>query len=254
MPFASLHRRGVQLVCQRHQSVHGIRGYQALQAVEHGQPVDVLRVQELELPRPEAGEAVVDILRVSLWYPISWLHLLGACMASARRCAPVSVGGSTQAPLNPSDINQIQGVYPLRAPLPFVAGNEGVCSVHLQEPEVSSNSGRTHLNCLFLTCVQLPDCTVGRLERWRPSSAAASVHGHLEAAGSVQAAGPVAGASWNFSRCCSHHEHQVSSESSSRTCRCNANGTTRLQSTPQNSSIEDQPPQCAGPILPSSHL
>ena len=30
------------------------------------------------------------------------------------------------APINPSDINQIQGVYPVKPPLPAVAGNEGV--------------------------------------------------------------------------------------------------------------------------------
>ena len=30
------------------------------------------------------------------------------------------------APINPSDINQIQGVYPVQPPLPAVGGNEGV--------------------------------------------------------------------------------------------------------------------------------
>lgn len=31
-----------------------------------------------------------------------------------------------QAPINPSDINQIEGKYPIKPALPAVAGNEGV--------------------------------------------------------------------------------------------------------------------------------
>jgi trans-2-enoyl-CoA reductase len=35
------------------------------------------------------------------------------------------------APINPSDINRVQGVYPVRPPLPAaVAGYEGVAQVH----------------------------------------------------------------------------------------------------------------------------
>ncbi|CAH1432380.1 unnamed protein product [Lactuca virosa] len=34
------------------------------------------------------------------------------------------------APINPSDINRIEGVYPVRPPLPTVAGYEGVGEVH----------------------------------------------------------------------------------------------------------------------------
>ena len=33
------------------------------------------------------------------------------------------------APINPADINQIQGVYPLKPPLPAIGGNEGVALV-----------------------------------------------------------------------------------------------------------------------------
>ncbi len=29
------------------------------------------------------------------------------------------------SPINPADINQIQGVYPIKPPLPAVGGNEG---------------------------------------------------------------------------------------------------------------------------------
>ena len=33
------------------------------------------------------------------------------------------------APVNPADINTIQGVYPVKKPLPAVPGNEGVAEV-----------------------------------------------------------------------------------------------------------------------------
>lgn len=42
------------------------------------------------------------------------------------------------APINPSDINQIEGVYPIRPALPAVAGNEGVAEVLAVAPNVSS--------------------------------------------------------------------------------------------------------------------
>ncbi|KAI3991392.1 hypothetical protein MKX01_006691, partial [Papaver californicum] len=34
------------------------------------------------------------------------------------------------SPINPSDINRIQGVYPVRPPLPAIGGYEGVGEVH----------------------------------------------------------------------------------------------------------------------------
>ena len=41
------------------------------------------------------------------------------------------------APINPSDLNQIQGVYPLRPPIPgAVAGNEGVAEVVAVGPDL----------------------------------------------------------------------------------------------------------------------
>lgn len=60
---------------------------------EHGEPAEVLRVEERELPPPGAGEALVEM-----------------------RFAPV----------NPADINLIQGTYGKLPPLPAVAGLEGV--------------------------------------------------------------------------------------------------------------------------------
>lgn len=58
----------------------------------HGHPPDVLRVVEQEWPAPAPGEAVVEM---------------------------------RAAPLNPADINAIEGKYPIRPPLPATPGMEG---------------------------------------------------------------------------------------------------------------------------------
>lgn len=42
-----------------------------------------------------------------------------------------------QAPINPSDINTIQGKYPLKPPLPAVPGHEGVAEVVALGSQVS---------------------------------------------------------------------------------------------------------------------
>ena len=58
----------------------------------HGNPPDVLRVESRPWPAPAAGEAVVKM------------------------CA---------APINPADLNQIEGKYPIRGQLPAIPGFEG---------------------------------------------------------------------------------------------------------------------------------
>jgi trans-2-enoyl-CoA reductase len=58
----------------------------------HGNPADVLRVESLPWPKPGAGEAVVKM---------------------------------RAAPINPADLNQIDGKYPIRAELPATPGFEG---------------------------------------------------------------------------------------------------------------------------------
>jgi trans-2-enoyl-CoA reductase len=62
----------------------------------HGNPADVLRVESRPWPTPGTGEAVVK---------------MGA------------------APINPADLNQIEGKYPVRAELPATPGFEGVGEV-----------------------------------------------------------------------------------------------------------------------------
>ncbi|XP_015739143.1 enoyl-[acyl-carrier-protein] reductase, mitochondrial [Coturnix japonica] len=59
----------------------------------HGEPEDVLQLKELELPALGHSDVLIKMLA---------------------------------APINPADINMIQGTYALLAPLPAVAGNEGV--------------------------------------------------------------------------------------------------------------------------------
>ncbi|HEY2711880.1 MAG TPA: 2-enoyl thioester reductase domain-containing protein [Chthoniobacterales bacterium] len=58
----------------------------------HGKPTEVLRLEEQPRPRAAAGEALVRLLA---------------------------------APINPADLNQIEGKYPIRAPLPATPGFEG---------------------------------------------------------------------------------------------------------------------------------
>ena len=58
----------------------------------HGNPSDVLRVVDLPLPRPAANEVVVKM---------------------------------SAAPINPADLNGIEGKYPIKAPLPATPGMEG---------------------------------------------------------------------------------------------------------------------------------
>src|SRR6187200_576188 len=62
----------------------------------HGNPADVLRVETRPWPTPAADEAVVRM---------------------------------SAAPINPADLNQIEGKYPVRAELPATPGFEGAGSV-----------------------------------------------------------------------------------------------------------------------------
>src|SRR6516162_3361537 len=58
----------------------------------HGNPPDVLRVESRPWPTPAAGEAVVKM---------------------------------RAAPINPADLNQIEGKYPIRSEFPATPGFEG---------------------------------------------------------------------------------------------------------------------------------
>src|SRR5256886_13821256 len=58
----------------------------------HGNPADVLRVESRPWPRPAPDEALVQM---------------------------------RAAPINPADLNQIEGKYPVRAGLPATPGFEG---------------------------------------------------------------------------------------------------------------------------------
>jgi trans-2-enoyl-CoA reductase len=63
---------------------------------QHGAPADVARVEEIEVPEPGPGEARVRVLA---------------------------------APINPADLNTIEGIYPIRPVLPGVPGVEGIAAV-----------------------------------------------------------------------------------------------------------------------------
>src|SRR5438067_698609 len=59
---------------------------------EHGRPTEVLRVEEKELPDLQPNEVLIEM---------------------------------KAAPINPVDLNVIEGKYPIRPELPAVSGSEG---------------------------------------------------------------------------------------------------------------------------------
>ena len=76
----------------------------------HGNPADVLRVESRPWPTPSAGEVIVKM------------------------CA---------APINPADLNQIEGKYPVRAELPATPGFEGagiVAELHRDVTNVNAGA------------------------------------------------------------------------------------------------------------------
>eukprot|EP00127_Corallochytrium_limacisporum_P003743 Clim_evm75s152 gene=Clim_evmTU75s152 len=79
--------------------------YRCLEYREYGVPSDVLRMELGELSTMEEQSVMIKML---------------------------------MAPLNPADINQIEGMYPIKPPLPAVAGNEGVGEVIAVGNQVTS--------------------------------------------------------------------------------------------------------------------
>ena len=71
----------------------------------HGNPADVLHVESQPWPTPSAGEVIVKM---------------------------------RAAPINPADLNQIEGKYPVRAPLPATPGFEGAGIVAEVGPNVTN--------------------------------------------------------------------------------------------------------------------
>ncbi|KAK6024354.1 oxidoreductase, zinc-binding dehydrogenase family protein [Ostertagia ostertagi] len=91
---------------------------------EYGDPAKVVKLQTIDLPdKPPAGHVHVK-----------WLA----------------------APINPADLNTLQGVYPIKPPLPAVAGNEGygrveqVCN-NLSLSELGSLNFSVSVELLFTT-------------------------------------------------------------------------------------------------------
>jgi len=80
----------------RHIQTHAHGRSLSLTFAEHGDPVKVMEMRETELPVLKKDEVLIKMMA---------------------------------APINPADINTIQGVYPIKPHLPAVAGNEGVGKV-----------------------------------------------------------------------------------------------------------------------------
>jgi len=106
-----------------------------------GEPSDVLRVRELPLPTPGAGQVLLALEAVGcgLGGLVDKTGKSGKCSsrrgrrsanARARPRPSIHNNNNKQAPINPSDVNTIQGRYPLRPEPPSaVPGHEGVFRV-----------------------------------------------------------------------------------------------------------------------------
>lgn len=77
---------------------------------QHGNPLDVLRVTQVDPGTPGPGQALVTRIL---------------------------------APINPADLNAIEGTYPIRPPLPAVPGVEGVGVVEAVGPGVMERADAT---------------------------------------------------------------------------------------------------------------
>jgi trans-2-enoyl-CoA reductase len=87
-----------------------------------GEPLDVLRLEQQDPKHdgaPGADEIAIEMILVGF---------MSAQMGNDRACAhPCDHIPQSQAPINPSDINTVQGKYPLMPQLPKgVPGHEGV--------------------------------------------------------------------------------------------------------------------------------
>lgn len=70
--------------------------------------------------------------------PAFTIHQLNVTHIWLQHCTyAITVLSLLQAPINPADINQIQGTYGIKAELPAVPGNEGVGVVKALGEEVS---------------------------------------------------------------------------------------------------------------------
>lgn len=96
----------------RRASVKAMSTAKALVFERNGEPADVLQLKEQQLP--EVGEQDVQIQIIA-------------------------------APINPSDINTVQGKYPLQPSLPGVPGHEGVGKVVKVGSKVSGLSAGDHV-------------------------------------------------------------------------------------------------------------
>lgn len=105
--------------------VHRSIATQALRYHQLGPPEESLRLETVQLPTIGPRDALVEFLAV---------NTDRTCRLDQKRQPSVCeltchCIGCLQAPINPADLNIIEGKYPLKPPLPAVAGMEGVAVV-----------------------------------------------------------------------------------------------------------------------------
>lgn len=90
---------------------------------QFGDPLKVLKLEEETLSAPKADEVSFEFTIYSFVSTTKYVMLL-ICAFSDQVLVKFLV-----APVNPADINLVQGVYPVKVELPAVGGIEGVGEV-----------------------------------------------------------------------------------------------------------------------------
>jgi NADPH:quinone reductase-like Zn-dependent oxidoreductase len=95
----------------------------------NGEPADVLQLKEQQMPEVGEQDVQIQIIAVSTYIHPSNSTTNQAQLHAAYSAVVAACAAVAQAPINPSDINTVQGKYPLQPSLPGVPGHEGVGKV-----------------------------------------------------------------------------------------------------------------------------
>lgn len=123
---------GRRLVAQQSELLRCYSKSAALVIDDFGVPEKVLKLHDYEVPSPDKlgdNEVLINILAVRLFSFVSFLSLFYGnldFLSFLPNLCLFPLLTLQQAPINPSDINTIEGKYPLRPALPASPGHEGV--------------------------------------------------------------------------------------------------------------------------------
>jgi NADPH:quinone reductase-like Zn-dependent oxidoreductase len=101
----------------------------ALVFERNGEPAHVLQLKEQQMPEVGEQDVQIQIIAVSAAFRSATPKHARHRSHAQRSGLDVACAAVLQAPINPSDINTVQGKYPLQPALPGVPGHEGVGKV-----------------------------------------------------------------------------------------------------------------------------